>query len=60
MYLSSLTLATMAVNDRSGSWPCKNFVPGEVGGKAEPVRSQAAIAAISGLVPTMFMTRVRL
>lgn len=26
-------------------------------GKRGPVRSQAAIAAISGLVPTMFMTR---
>ncbi|MGY3364284.1 hypothetical protein ACVWZL_001409 [Bradyrhizobium sp. GM2.4] len=29
----------------------------EVDGKRGPVRSQAAIAAISGLVPTMFMTR---
>jgi hypothetical protein len=44
----------------SGSWPCKNALPGEVGEKPGPVRSQAAIAAISGLVPTMFMTRVRL
>jgi hypothetical protein len=26
----------------------------------EPGLSQAAIAAISGLIPTMFMTRVRL
>jgi hypothetical protein len=35
-------------------------LPGEVGDKPGPVRSQATIAAISGLVPTMFMTRVRL
>ena len=40
--------------------PCKNTLPGEVGEKPGPVRSQAAIAAISGLIPTMFMTRVRL
>src|SRR5246127_4027486 len=33
----------------------------EVGsGSQEPRVSQAAIAAISGLIPTMFMTRVRL
>ena len=32
----------------------------EVGEKPGPARSQATIAAISGLVPTMFMTRVRL
>jgi len=32
----------------------------EVGEKPGPVRSQATIAAISGFVPTMFMTRVRL
>ena len=43
-----------------GSWPCKNTLPREVGERPGPVRSQATIAAISGLVPTMFMTRVRL
>jgi hypothetical protein len=47
-------------NVRNGSWPCKNTFPGEVGEKSGAVRSQAAIAAISGSVPTMFMTRVRL
>jgi hypothetical protein len=41
-------------------WPCKNALSKEVDGKLGPVRSQATIAAISGLVPTMFMTRVRL
>jgi hypothetical protein len=30
------------------------------GEKPGPVRSQATIAAISGLIPTMFMTRVKL
>jgi hypothetical protein len=45
---------------RSGSWPCKNSLLGEVGEKLGPVRSQAAIAAMSDLIPTMFMTRVRL
>ena len=44
----------------SGSWSCKNALPREVGEKPGPVRSQATIAATSGLVPTMFMTRVRL
>ena len=43
-----------------GSWSCKNALPREVGEKPGPVRSQATIAATSGLVPTMFMTRVRL
>jgi hypothetical protein len=38
---------------RFGSWPCKNAHPRDVGEKPGPVRSQAAIAAISGLVPTM-------
>jgi len=45
---------------RNGSWPCKNGVKGTLVVKARPVRSQATIATISGLVPTMFMTRVRL
>jgi hypothetical protein len=31
---------------------------GDVGEKPRPVRSQATIAAISGLAPTMFMNRV--
>jgi hypothetical protein len=48
------------VDGSYGSWLCKNTHPWEVGEKPGPVRSQAAIAAISGLVPTMFMTRVRL
>jgi hypothetical protein len=30
------------------------------GVKPRPFRAQATIAAISGLIPTMFMTRVRL
>jgi hypothetical protein len=45
---------------RNGSWPCKNALPREVGDTPGPARSQATIAAISGVVPTMFMTRVRL
>jgi hypothetical protein len=44
----------------SGSWSCKNALPRKVGEKPGPVRSQATIAATSGLVPTMFMTRVML
>jgi hypothetical protein len=33
----------------------------ETGSESQgPVRFQATIAAISGLIPTMFMTRVRL
>jgi hypothetical protein len=43
-----------------GSWPCKNTLAREVGENPGPVRSQAAIAAISGLIPMTFMTRVRL
>jgi hypothetical protein len=45
---------------RFGSWSCKNALLREVGEKPRPVRSQATIAATSGLVPTMFITRVRL
>jgi hypothetical protein len=45
---------------RSGSWLCKNAVLREVGEKLGLVRSQATITAINGLIPTMFMTRVRL
>jgi hypothetical protein len=47
------------IDFRNGSWPCQNglqdrrWQPG-------PGLSQAAIAAIRGLTPTMFMTRVRL
>jgi hypothetical protein len=47
-------------NFRNGSWPCKNAFPRGAGEKPGPVRSQATIAAISGLIPTMFMTRARL
>jgi hypothetical protein len=43
-----------------GSWPCKNAFPRQVDERRGSVQSQAAIAAISGLVPTMFMTRIRL
>ena len=46
-------------NVRLGSWPCKNTsFPRKLVRSQD--RSQATIAAISGLIPTMFMTRVRL
>jgi hypothetical protein len=45
---------------RFGSWPCKNTVSGAVDQKSRPGRPQVAIAAIRGLTPMMFMTRVRL
>jgi hypothetical protein len=47
--------------DRCGSWSCNNAVRvlGGPGGQFVKM-PQAAIAAISDLVPTMFMTRVRL
>jgi hypothetical protein len=45
---------------RFGSWPWKNGL-GEVGPRSQDHGvSQAAIAVISGLTPTMLMTRVRL
>jgi hypothetical protein len=44
-----------------GSWSCQNGLRGVGAGSHGPgVVSQVAIAAISGLMPTMFMTRVRL
>jgi len=47
-------------NARFGSWSCKNG-PMDVGPGRQGRRvSQATMAAISGLTPTMFMTRVRL
>lgn len=45
---------------RFGSWPCKNGVVDDGFGSLDLDVFQAAIAAISGLTPTMFMTRVRL
>ena len=39
---------------------CKNAVPRTAGQKPRPAWSQAAIAVIRGLIPTMFMTLVRL
>ena len=44
---------------RCGSWPCKNGVERSVLGQNTSAL-QASIAAISGLTPMMFMTRVRL
>jgi hypothetical protein len=55
-----MKISLVIADVRFGSWSCKNSIPGEFGEKAGPVGSQAAIATISGLVPTMFMTRVRL
>jgi hypothetical protein len=43
-----------------GSWPCQNGLRDVGPGSQDAGMSQAAIAAISGLTPTMFMTRVRL
>jgi hypothetical protein len=43
-----------------GSWPCKNGLMDIGRGSQDPGVSQATIAAIKGLTPTMFMTRVRL
>jgi len=50
----------------SGSWSCQNVLPGEVGkGQGGDATNfscfdYARIAAISGWMPMMFMTRVRL
>jgi len=52
-----MSLCRMSATVRVGSRSCKNTLPGEVVEKPGPVRSQATIAAISGLMPTMFMTR---
>src|SRR5258706_4932935 len=50
----------MQVNVRNGSWSCKKRLERDLStGSKNPSGSQAAIAAIRGLVPTMFMTRVR-
>jgi hypothetical protein len=49
-----------AANVAFGSWPFKNGLKGRRFCNPEPARSQATIAAISGLVPMMLMTRVRL
>ena len=42
-----------------GSWSCQNGL-GMSPGSQSPVGFQTAIAAIKGLTPMMFMTRVRL
>ena len=51
---------SLRVIRRVGYWPFKKTLPREVGEKPGSAWSQATIAAISGLVPTMFMTSVRL
>ena len=49
-----------AIKDVSyGSWSCKNALE-EIGSESQKREAQAAIAAINGLIPMMFMTRVRL
>jgi hypothetical protein len=45
---------------RSGSWLCENALEGRCRSGILDAGVQATIAAISGLIPTMFMTRVRL
>jgi hypothetical protein len=45
---------------RLGSWPCKNSFERSVLRQNAGAFQAAAIAAISGLMPMMFMTRVRL
>jgi hypothetical protein len=51
-------------NNKSGHvryapWSCKNVLE-EIGCESQKRGAQAAIAAINGLIPMMFMTRVRL
>jgi hypothetical protein len=48
------------MNVAFGSWPCKNTLEGRCRSGILDAGVQATIAAISGLIPTMFMTRVRL
>jgi hypothetical protein len=48
-------MSAVCPNDRCGSWPCSEGPRPE----SRDEVSQAAIAVISGLIPTMFMTRVR-
>ena len=43
-----------------GSWPCKNGLVDIGFGSSARMLSQATIAAVNGLTPTMFMTRVKL
>jgi hypothetical protein len=53
-------ICSLPADVRNGSWSCKNAIAREAGEKPGPDRHQATIAANSGLVPMMFMTRVRL
>jgi hypothetical protein len=58
---SEISEAVLRIRDVwSGSWSCKNGLEAMSIFEARLVRSQAAIAAISGLIPTMFIARVRL
>jgi hypothetical protein len=55
-----LTSSRVPLDVRFSSWSRKNALASEVAEKPGPGRSQATIAVISCLVPTMFVTRVRL
>ena len=53
------------LSDRIGSWSCKNAAAGALDSlvaalSARAWAAHALMAAISGLMPTMFITRVRL
>jgi hypothetical protein len=53
----------LATHDRIGSWPCENAAVGVLDGGSLSPRARAVyalMAAINGLMPTMFITRVRL
>ena len=53
------TASSKVTEVRFGSWSCKNALE-EIGSESQKREAQAAIAAINGLIPMMFMTRVRL
>ena len=48
------------LNVSKGPWSCKNGLRDVSLGSQDPGVSQATIAVINGLTPTMLMTRVRL
>jgi len=58
--ISGFIMCFITRDPDGGDATARGFLCGPAGEKPRPARSRAVIAAISGLVPTMFMTRVRL
>jgi CheY-like chemotaxis protein len=59
-FSAALSAGILWLDFRNGSWSCKNDLEGRCRSGSWILGTQATIAAISSLMPRIFMTRVRL